>query len=226
MGGSSDHEYSYLSGTHTCPDYCCCYYSSTLIVSAPSLKMQTLAFSVLRFCLYYAFWLFSLVLLGLTAARLHYTTHLPPTDPLNRGQPFYDPIVAELAVCSILGIFWAPFIVHMIHAKYEHKYFSRVWHELLGLFTLNILWLVGAAISTNIWPNLPAFCSQFQACRILTAMLAFAWMGWIMLTTLIFVTVLYASANGAWHEPAHGYWIRELPSNARASEYSQHTVRV
>lgn len=185
-----------------------------------------LLFPLIRSCIYFVFWLFSLVLLGLTAARLHYTTHLPPFDPLNQGRPFYDPIVAELLVCSILGIIWAPFVVHMIHARHEYKYLSKVWQELLGLFILNVLWLVGAAISTNIWPNLPSFCANFQACRILTAMLAFAWMGWIMLTTLVFVTVMYALANQSWYEPAHGHWVRDLPSNARVSEYSQHTVRV
>lgn len=77
-------------------------------------------------------WLFSAVLLGLTAARLHYTTHLPRGDPLNQGQPFYgtcrahssdafhidvdthsclsDPIVAELLACSILAMVWAPLV--------------------------------------------------------------------------------------------------------------------
>lgn len=34
-------------------------------------------------------WLFSVVLLGLTAARIHYTEHLPPFDPLNNGHNFY-----------------------------------------------------------------------------------------------------------------------------------------
>ena len=33
--------------------------------------------------------LFSVVLFGLTAARLHYTTHLPKGDPLNGGNNFY-----------------------------------------------------------------------------------------------------------------------------------------
>jgi len=33
--------------------------------------------------------LFSGTLVGLTAARLKYTLHLPSTDPLNGGRPFY-----------------------------------------------------------------------------------------------------------------------------------------
>lgn len=34
-------------------------------------------------------WLFSLILLSLTAARLNYTLHLPEGDPLNHGSDFY-----------------------------------------------------------------------------------------------------------------------------------------
>lgn len=32
---------------------------------------------------------FSVILLGLTAARIHYTTNLPSGDPLNGGHDFY-----------------------------------------------------------------------------------------------------------------------------------------
>ena len=55
-------------------------------------------------------WLFSVVLLGLCATRLHYTIFLPPFDPLNNGKPFYDPIVVELVVTSVFALFWAPFV--------------------------------------------------------------------------------------------------------------------
>lgn len=40
------------------------------------------------FCSGFQF-LFSIVLLGLTAARIRYTTHLPQGDPLNHGHSFY-----------------------------------------------------------------------------------------------------------------------------------------
>ncbi|KAH8107375.1 hypothetical protein DFH11DRAFT_1637664 [Phellopilus nigrolimitatus] len=179
-------------------------------------------FPIIRAFLYIVLWVFSAVLLGLTAARLHYTTHLPLGDPLNQGHSFYDPIVAELIACAILSLIWAPLVIHMIHGRREYRYLSRVWHELLGLFVLWVLWLVGSAIATSIWPNLPSFCSQFEACRLLTAMLAFAWMGWITLTALMVTTLLYATANSSWAEPAHGHWVRE--NNPRASEYSQYSV--
>ena len=108
--------------------------------------------------------------------------------------------------------------MHMIHGR--HAYETRVWHAMLGIFVLWVLWLVGAAIATSIWPNLPSICHQVEACRVLTAMLAFAWMGWIVLTVIAVVTVMYATANSSWNEPAHGVWAREPKS--RASEYSQY----
>ncbi|OCB90750.1 hypothetical protein A7U60_g2050 [Sanghuangporus baumii] len=205
----------------------------------------------MRAILYVILWIFSVVLLGLTAARIHYTTHLDPLDPLNDGQSFYDPIVAELLVCSILAIVWSPLVyvctfmipllqnylsalfwrsygllwcmIHMIHGRREYKFLSLVWHELLGLAILWLLWLVGAAVATSIWPNLPSFCSQYNACRVLTAMVAFSWLGWITVTALVVTTLLYATANSSWADPAHGHWTRE-GSNPRMSEYSQYSV--
>ena len=43
----------------------------------------------------------------------------------------------------------------------------------------------------SIWPSL-AFCYQFEACRVLTAMMAFAWLGWVVLVGLIVVAILSA----------------------------------
>lgn len=133
--------------------------------------------------------------------------------------------------------------VHMIHGRSEYRYLSKVWHELLGLFILWVMWLVGAAIATvsanefahicvaflylvyshpqSIWPNLPSICSQFSACNLLDAMLAFAWLGWLTIFALVVTTLMYATANSSWSEPAHGHWVREDP---RASSYSQYSV--
>ena len=38
--------------------------------------------------------------------------------------------------------------IHTIHGRYEHKYAPRVWHEIVGLSILWLLWLVGAAVAT------------------------------------------------------------------------------
>jgi len=186
------------------------------------MTMDPSVLPTVRVALYIVLWLFSVVLLGLTAARIHYTEHLPAFDPLNNGHNFFDPIVAELLVCALLAMMWAPLVVHMIHGRNEYRFLSRVWHELVGLTILWIMWLVGAAVATSIWPNLPSFCSHFKACRLLDAMLAFAWMGWIVITGLMVSTLLYATANRSWQEPAHGHWTRD--GDPRMSTYSAYSA--
>jgi len=64
---------------------------------------------VIRIALYCTLWVISLVLLGLSAARIHYTENLSPSDPLNGGQDFYDPVVAELLATSIIVTLWSMF---------------------------------------------------------------------------------------------------------------------
>lgn len=48
--------------------------------------------------------IFSIVLLGLSAARLHYTTHLPPGDTLNGGNNFYGEFpLRNFIVFAVIG---------------------------------------------------------------------------------------------------------------------------
>ena len=47
-------------------------------------------------------------------------------------------------------------------------------------------------LQQSIWPDL-SFCSEFSACRVLTAMMAFAWLGWITLTVLAVFAILTAT---------------------------------
>ncbi|KAL1945336.1 hypothetical protein VTO73DRAFT_2187 [Trametes versicolor] len=156
-----------------------------------------------RVGLYVVLWLFSAVLLGLTATRLHYTLRLPPGDPLNNGQPFYDPIVAELLVTSVLAMIWSSFIIHVIHRSYDYGRISTFAGELVGLMGLFALFLVGAAISSTFWGNL-FWCHQFWQCRILTVLVAFAWMCWVLVFILVFVSTMFAVANAAFFHPLHG----------------------
>jgi hypothetical protein len=66
-------------------------------------------------------WIFAVVLMGLTAARIHYTENLSPEDPLNGGHHFYDPVIAELLAASILSALWSTF------ASVLYRAFSRRW---------------------------------------------------------------------------------------------------
>jgi len=168
---------------------------------------------IIRTFLYSVFGVFSLVLFGLTAARLRYTTHLPPGDPLNNGKNFFDPVVVELLFSSLLGMIWSIYAVVTIHHMREDRWISSFASEIVMLSILFLLYLVGAAIASKIWGDL-SFCHQFRACRILTTMLAFAWMSWIILLFLLVASVFVAIANAAFFFPFHGRW------NPRDSIYS------
>jgi hypothetical protein len=174
---------------------------------------------IIRTFFYCIFGAFSMVLFGLTAARLHYTTHLPLGDPLNNGKSFYDPIVAELLFSSLFGMAWAIYAVLTIHHMREDRWIFSFAAEILVLSILFLLYLVGAAIATSIWGNL-SFCHQFQACRILTVMVAFAWMSWIVILCSLVASVFVAIANAAFSSPFHGRW------NPRESTYSDRRASV
>ncbi|OBZ75002.1 hypothetical protein A0H81_05068 [Grifola frondosa] len=144
-----------------------------------------------------------LVLFGLSADRLHYTTHLPPFDPLNNGKSFYDPIVAELLATTIFAMFWSSFIIHIIHRSYDLGRLSSFFAELLGLSALFVLYLVGAAIASTFWGNL-FWCHRYFPCRILTTLVAFSWMCWVVVLILMIMSALFAYENSAFGLPLHG----------------------
>ncbi|KAF9459408.1 hypothetical protein BDZ94DRAFT_1224808 [Collybia nuda] len=159
----------------------------------------------LRIALYFTLGIFSIILFCLSAARLHYTTHLPVGDPLNNGQNFYDPIVAEILVTTIMTVPWCIFIIFCIHKRSENRLVSTFRGELIGLAMLWLFWLLGAAIASSIWGDL-SFCQQYEACRILTALVAFSWLGWLTITMILAVSLLFSLANKALLEPLHGRW--------------------
>jgi len=163
------------------------------------------AINAVRVAFYVILFMFSAVMIGLTAARLEYTTHLPPWDPLNHGHSFYNPIVAELLASSCLSLLWSLFALHILFPGWTFEYgvFSSFAGEMVGLFCLFVLWLVGAAISSTMWAEL-GWCHEYEACRLLTALVAFAWLGWAMLLFLLFITILFAVVNRALFWQMHG----------------------
>jgi len=162
---------------------------------------------------------FSSIVLCLSAARIHYTTHLQKDDPLNNGGSFYDPIVAELLFTMLLTIPWSIFIIYSIHKRYENPYLSTFLGEVIGLSILWLFWIVGAAIASTIWGNLE-WCQTFSACRLLSALLAFSWLGWLVLSLLLGFSLLFSFANKGFMDPLHGRW------NPRESRYPDTVIRV
>ncbi|KAI0295167.1 hypothetical protein B0F90DRAFT_1670204 [Multifurca ochricompacta] len=175
--------------------------------------------SVVRIVLYSILWAFSVVLLGLTAARIHYTESLSPDDPLNGGRHFYDPIVAELLATSILVMLWSMFAIHTIHTRRDRLILHTFATENIALFILFVMWLVGTAIATSMWGNL-GWCHHYSPCRLLTALVAVAWTGWVFLFFLLSASLVHAFVNRAWNEPMHGHlYPRDSFAPPQTSEY-------
>jgi hypothetical protein len=105
-------------------------------------------FPPLRVGLYVALGLFSIVLLGLSGARIRYTTHLENGDPLNNGVNFYDPVVAELLFTSLVTFFWSIFMLLTLHKRWEHGFVSTFLFEIIVDVVLWLFWLGGAAAAS------------------------------------------------------------------------------
>ncbi|KIK67874.1 hypothetical protein GYMLUDRAFT_190702 [Collybiopsis luxurians FD-317 M1] len=154
----------------------------------------------LRIGLYFALALFSIILLGLTAAEINHTLSIAPG--------FYHPIVVELLVTSILAIIWSFFIMHTIHTIRVRGPVTSFRDESIGFLIIWIMYLVGTAIATNFWGNLGT-CFGFFFCDVLTAIVAFSWLNFITMTLIGFISMLFLAGNsgyGSIHEPLHGRW--------------------
>ncbi|KZS94959.1 hypothetical protein SISNIDRAFT_426522 [Sistotremastrum niveocremeum HHB9708] len=165
---------------------------------------MTLTVTQARLHLYTIVCLFSFVLMGLSAGRLQYTTHLPRGDPLNQGRDFFDTSVLILLITSTLLIVFSLFFRWMISRRVESGFMSRLWFELVVLWTLWAALLVGSAMATSVWPDL-SFCSQFNACRVLQTLVAFCWLTWLPLLPLIAISMHYGIVNRAWGWFMHGW---------------------
>lgn len=148
-----------------------------------------------------------MVLFALTIVRLSYTDRKrnPLVDPLRNGVAFYDPPIPLLLVSSFLTMCFAPWMMYVIYRRYGHRILSKTWFELLILFIIWALSLGGAASASALWSDLN-WCQIYKPCRILVAIIAFAWMSCIMLTFLVVGTLFVSSTRGAWYDHTHGEW--------------------
>jgi len=136
--------------------------------------------SAARIPLYLTLWLFSIILLALTAARIDFTNKIG----------FYEQVIAELLVCSLFALLFAPFVLRFVHRYSDHEVLSYhpITVELVALAILWLMWLIGAAVASTDWPDLSA-CQSSQ-CSLISAILGFAWLGWITIIALIVVATL------------------------------------
>ncbi|KAG7087871.1 hypothetical protein E1B28_013809 [Marasmius oreades] len=156
--------------------------------------------AILRLGLYVFLLLLSLILFSLSAARLQYTLHLPPGDPLNKGVNFYDPAIIELLVASLFSLGWCIFIIYLYFRTTGNPIIRTYREELVVLGILWLLLLGGSAAASNIWAVV-AFCQQFQACQILSAVLGICWTAFVVLTAIIGVDVKLIRDHGGLNVP-------------------------
>ncbi|KAL0574020.1 hypothetical protein V5O48_007942 [Marasmius crinis-equi] len=163
--------------------------------------------SALRRIGYLALALFSLVLLGLTATRIRRTMRLG----------FHERIIAELLAAACVALLWSLFHFFTIHRRREGGFLSTFRSEMISNFIPWILLLVGAAIATDQFRNSGNLsgistsrgnltgCNSFD-CRLLTTIIAFAWITWSTLTLLMLTSALYSTVHSGWDEPMHARW--------------------
>ncbi|KAK0449834.1 uncharacterized protein EV420DRAFT_1707012 [Desarmillaria tabescens] len=142
------------------------------------------------------------ILLGLTGYRVHVTEGYEDN--------FYEPIIVELLVSACLAIIWAPIAGCLVLRNHNaSKCSPQFLSEMVGNFVLWVMWLVGAVDTTNrIIPG-KNWCGPGKQCRILTAILAFSWIGWSFLTIIGAMSLMYCVYQSAQPAP-----IKEKPSNA------------
>ncbi|KAG7439798.1 uncharacterized protein BT62DRAFT_688195 [Guyanagaster necrorhizus] len=153
----------------------------------------TNSYTLSRAVFYALLWSVAVILLALTAYRIHFT------KSYGVG---YEPIIVELLVSSILTVLWVPLVVLMIFVELAASSRDNARHprylpfELLGLAILWVMWLVGAVYTTNrILPGRNWCIIGGRQCNILSTLLAFAWIGWSLLM-LLGIMALMHSAHG------------------------------
>ncbi|KAK0192915.1 hypothetical protein F5146DRAFT_1042028 [Armillaria mellea] len=159
-------------------------------------------FAIHRVLAYAWLWTVAVILLGLTAYRVHVTEGYEDS--------FYEPIIVELIVSACLAIIWAPIAGCLVLRNHTaSKTSPQFLLEMVGNFVLWVMWLAGAVDTTNrIIPG-KNWCGPGKECRILTAILAFSWIGWSFLTIIGTMGLTYYAYQSGQPAP-----IKEKPSSA------------
>ncbi|PVF99948.1 hypothetical protein CPB86DRAFT_682614, partial [Serendipita vermifera] len=167
------------------------------------------------------FW--SLMLLIFAVARLVYTLRPRGDRFLNNGRPFYEPTIVELLICAVLGMIFGAMMVFTLRTHRGMGPLSKNGFETAVLAILWFLWVGGAGSATTTWPDLN-FCIQFSTCRVLQAMMAWAWLGWITITLILLTSIAFAWRNDwDWHKQAYRAWeIKAVTTSNFAFEGGNH----
>ncbi|KAJ2916359.1 hypothetical protein MD484_g4070, partial [Candolleomyces efflorescens] len=156
------------------------------------------ALSAARIFFHGLLWCCAVVLLGLTAYRIHYTKRSNTGDVLTSRTHYYDPIIVELLVTSILTFIGSLAIIAMIASRMGGP--KSFMGELLFLFIVWVMFLVGAAITTHKWLHLKWCRGSQKVCRILETIKAFSWICFGLISFLM----LFAIADYFWSRHRKG----------------------
>lgn len=64
----------------------------------------------------------------------------------------------------------------------------------------------------SLWPNLN-FCVQFSTCRVLQAMMGWAWLAWITVSLLLGTSLFFAVRSKAWNIQLPEAWQTQKKKN-------------
>ncbi|THU77138.1 hypothetical protein K435DRAFT_812728 [Dendrothele bispora CBS 962.96] len=147
-----------------------------------------------RIFLYVVLFAFSAVLLGLSAARIKYTLNLHGGDVLTLPGigPYYEPILAEAIATTGATILWCIFTLFGSATKPLVRLLRT---ELFVLLVLWLLWIAGAAVISAIYLPI-GWCQEFEECRLIAALIGFAWMGWLTISGLVIIVFAMCYVNG------------------------------
>ena len=83
------------------------------------------------------------------------------------------------------------------HVPRRRRHRLRASHLLLNLVLVHTL-----TPPQSFWGNL-FWCQNFWQCRMLTVLVAFSWMCWVVVFALLFISAVFAVTNAALGRPLH-----------------------
>ncbi|KAK2467830.1 hypothetical protein APHAL10511_000125 [Amanita phalloides] len=142
-----------------------------------------------RLLLYILIWIISVILIGFTSSRIHFT---------HATASFFEPITAEILATSIIALLWSTFMqvtlfiglrVGGIVASFAAENFFNI--------CIWVLYLVGNAIFSHKFAHIGLCRRGAETCRIITGIMAFAWINWAFFTFLIILSLGHMVSAGA-----------------------------
>ncbi|KAM6492839.1 hypothetical protein JOM56_010973 [Amanita muscaria] len=151
--------------------------------------------------------IFAIILIGLTSSRIHFTHQQPigffgafliQLEALSAIiLSFYsEPITADILATSIIAFLWSLAVLLLLAGRVGGS-LASFFIENIMYFLIWVLYLVANAIYSHKFAHI-GHCRRFaEQCRVITAILAFAWINWAIYTFLIVISLAHMATAGA-----------------------------